>query len=88
MCQYHGKLQCCELDGVCFTLLHTVLQISSPPVVDELGDPDEVEGVEGVVDITNEEALSLLQMDSVAGEVTEPMQPTLQADLEIHGVLP
>jgi len=54
-------------------------------VVDEVDDPDEVEGV---VDITNDEALSLLQTDHITSQVVEPIQPATQAGLEIPGVLP
>ena len=54
-------------------------------MVDELGGPEEVEGV---VDITNDEALSLLQTDPVASQVARPIQLATQADLEMHGVLP
>ena len=48
-----------------------------------LGDSDEVEGV---VDITDDEALSWLQTDPVTSQVAGPIQPTTQANPEIHGV--
>lgn len=58
------------------------LQISDSVAVDEDDGPDEADKP---VDITSEEAISLLQADLEDEVIAELIQPTAEADLKMQG---
>ena len=69
--------------NIAFTWICAVLQISNSMVVDEVNDLDEADEL---VDVTTEEALSLLQADLTNEVIVELLQPATQVDWETQGV--
>lgn len=68
-----------------FTLVFVALQISNSAAADEVTNLDEVDEV---ADITIAEAIALLGGDIRHEGVTELIQPAIQLDLKMQGVLP